>query len=258
MVSNNKSRQGFAQRGGLPTLDQPFRSFRRLRGGIGGLLDRYIAAKFRRQPMAERAEGLADQRSDGLRTEGSVRLGIVRVGIVTRQTEDQRRDAKGQRDFSGGGIFAFHKFHIGGRKAHRLPVEAALQQDRPARVARALVTGFELLFQAVELVGRERRAVGTVIDYRAGGSRGVVQQRLVPTARGIVDIDRDRGGLKRAKAVVIVEGVERLDVQDRRGAFGLREANGFVPDAVLVPRRPGDDAHTVGAQGVKLGRCAGC
>ena len=68
----------------------------------------------------------------------------------------------------------------------------------------------------------------------------------------------DGSGFERAEAVVIVEGVEGLDVQDRGAVFGLREADGFVTDAVLEAfgptRRAGDHAHSVGAQGVEFTR----
>jgi hypothetical protein len=47
----------------------------------------------------------------------------------------------------------------------------------------------------------------------AGGEEG-----LVPAAGGVVDVDCRGGGFDGGEAVVVVDGVEQLDVQDRAHA----------------------------------------
>ncbi len=56
---------------------------------------------------------------------------------------------------------------FGRAEAHRLPVKAAFQQHRPARVPRALMLAFHLVLQPVELILAE--VAGAVVDHRARG-----------------------------------------------------------------------------------------
>jgi hypothetical protein len=73
-----------------------------------------------------------------------------------------------------------------------------------------------------------------------------------------VDVDRRGGGLDGREAVVVVGGVEQLDVQDRAYARGglAREAHTSSSRCVLEGLGPaveaGDDLHAVGAQRVQL------
>ena len=84
------------------------------------------------------------------------------------------------------------------------------------------------------------RAVGAGVDQRAGGAGGVIQQRLVPEGRGVVGVERGLRGGERGEAVVIVERVEKADVQDRFDPLaaqvvaclvgaGLPESGGRLP-----------------------------
>ena len=74
----------------------------------------------------------------------------------------------------------------------------------------------------------------------------------------VVDVDGGGGGLDGAHAVVVVDGVEQLDVQDRAHA-GHRlagKAHALAAGGVLEGLGPavgaGDDLHAVGAQRVQL------
>ena len=91
------------------------------------------------------------------------------------------------------------------------PVEAAFEEERTAGVAGALVAGLQLGLEAGELVGGEVAAAG--VDQRAGGAGGVVEQRLVPARGCVVDVDCRGGGLDGREAVVVVGGVEQLEMQ---------------------------------------------
>jgi len=197
---------------------------------------------------------------NGLRLERVVGFGIIGVRVIAGQTEDQGRHTKRECDLSGGGVFAFHKLHVGWGEAHRFPIEAAFQQHRATRVDRASVLGFELLFDAFVLVGGEGTGVRAAIDDRAGGSRRVVEQGFVPPTGGVVDIDGYGGGLERAETIMVIEGVERLDVEDRGAVFGLSETDGLVANAILEAFRPtrraGDHPHSVRAEGVEFARGA--
>ena len=102
------------------------------------------------------------------------------------------------------------------RQRHRLPVEPAFEQQRPAGIARALIVVLEFALQPLELRVGQHRALRPRIDQRAGGPRRVVEQRLVPARRGVVRVDRDGGGFQRRQPVVIVERMEQREMQDRR------------------------------------------
>ena len=62
----------------------------------------------------------------------------------------------------------------------------------------------QLGLQAVVLLGRQV-SITRRVDERAGGTRGVVEQGLVPARSRVVDVDRRGGGLDGREAVVAVE-----------------------------------------------------
>jgi hypothetical protein len=103
-----------------------------------------------------------------------------------------------------GAIAGLRKIHIFRRERQRLPVEPAFEQQRTPGVERAGEIFFELLFQPRELFVGEMRAVGPRIDQRAGGPRGVVEQRLVPEACSVMRVERQLRGGERREAVIIV------------------------------------------------------
>ena len=126
----------------------------------------------------------------------------------------------------------------------------------------ALEALLQLGLEAVVLLGGEV-AVARGVDQRAGGPRGVVEQRLVPARGGVVDVDGGGGGLDGAQAVVVVGGMEQLHVQDaahaghrprRRGA--RVRAGGGVFEGFGPAVGAGDDLHAVGAQRVQLAHVA--
>ena len=73
----------------------------------------------------------------------------------------------------------FDEVHVLWAEAHRLPVEAAFQEQWAAGVGGALEALLQLGFEAVELLRRQIAVAGGV-DQRAGGPRGVVEEGLVP------------------------------------------------------------------------------
>lgn len=79
-----------------------------------------------------------------------------------------------ERDFARGVVAGLREIHIFRRKRQRLPVEPAFEQQRTPGVE------------------------------RAGGAGGVVEQRLVPEACGVMRIERQLRGGERREAVIIV------------------------------------------------------
>ncbi len=72
-----------------------------------------------------------------------------------------------------------------------------------------------------------------------------------------MDVERHRRRLDGREAVVVVERMEELQMQDRRQPFGRdREAQRTPIDGVLIGLRPavaaGHHLHAVGAQHVQL------
>jgi hypothetical protein len=119
-----------------------------------------------------------------------------------------------------------------GREAHRLPVEAAFEEEWAAGVGGALEALLQLGLEAVELVGGEVAVAGGV-DEGAGGPRRVVEEGLVPAAGGVVDVDGGGGGLDGGEAVV----VDPLFLRPPPPVAALSED--FV--RLLSPRRGGKD-----------------
>ena len=96
------------------------------------------------------------------------------------------------------------------------------------------------------------------IDQRPRGPRRVVEQRLVPGAGRVVDVDGGGGRLDGAHAVVIVGRVEQARVQDRAHAGHrlLGKAHGRPVGRILEGLRPAvrprDHLHAIGAQHVQF------
>jgi hypothetical protein len=208
-------------------------------------------------PSGRKVEG-----QDGEAPEGAGGLLVVGVGVVAGDAQEHRRHAERQGDLAGGGVLGLHEVHVLRRQAHGLPVEAAFEQQRTAGVGGALETLLELGLEAVELLGAQV-AFARGVDEGAGGTRRVVEQRLVPPGRRVVDVDRRGGGLDGGEAVVVVDRVEELDVQDRAHARHhlAGEAHAAAGGRVLERLGPavgaGDHLHAVGAQRVQLADLAG-
>ena len=52
------------------------------------------------------------------------------------------------------------------------------------------------------------RAIRPRVNQRAGRPGGIVEQRLVPKARGVMRIERHLRGAERREAVMVVERIE--------------------------------------------------
>ena len=122
-------------------------------------------------------------------------------------------------------MFGLQEIHVARRQGHRSPVEPAIQHKRPAGIARALIEIREFLFQALVLNRRQYTAIRSRVDERTGRARGVVEKRLVPAGRRVMRVDGDSCGFLLALTVVIVERIEKREVQDRRRGGILVEAH---------------------------------
>ena len=84
---------------------------------------------------------------------------------------------------------------------------------------------------------------------------------LTPACRGVVGVDRDRGGLERREAVIIVERIEQGQMQNRRLRGSLLEAHGRTGDRIVESLRPAvrprHHLHAVGPQRVQLAPVGG-
>jgi hypothetical protein len=78
----------------------------------------------------------AHERDHRLAVEGAVRLGVVGVGVVAGKPEEQRRHAEGERDVARRGVLRLDEIHVLRGQRQRLPVEPALEQERPAQLER--------------------------------------------------------------------------------------------------------------------------
>jgi hypothetical protein len=122
-----------------------------------------------------------------------------------------------------------------------------------------LVIDVKFAFQPVELRIGERRSTD---DESAGGARRVVEQRLVPGSRRVVDVERGRRRFHGRQAVMIVGRMEEGQMQDRRHRFVrlLREADRLPADRIIVGYGPTvgsrHHAHPVGPQRVQFARRA--
>jgi hypothetical protein len=92
--------------------------------------------------------------------------------------------------------------HVLRRQRQRLPVEPTFQQQRPPGVARALIAVLQLRFQPRVLLAGQVAGAARV-DERARRPRCVVEQRLVPGARRVVNVYCVGGGLDRAQLLVL-------------------------------------------------------
>jgi hypothetical protein len=99
--------------------------------------------------------------------------------------------------------------HVFGRQRQRLPVEPAFQQQRPPGVARALIAVLQLRLQPRVLLARQVAGAAR-INERARGPCRIVEQRLLPGARRVVDVDGVRRRLDRAQ-LFILTGIPNED-----------------------------------------------
>src|SRR5690606_16011873 len=84
----------------------------------------------------------------------------------------------------------------------------AFQQHRPAGARSTAIAFLEFLLEPLILLLGKVAAFLRRIDQRAGGACRVVEQRLVPPAGGVVDIQCHQRGLQRRKAVMIIKRME--------------------------------------------------
>ncbi len=100
--------------------------------------------------------------------------------------------------------------------------------------------------------------LGPAIDNRPRWPRRVIQQRLRPTARGVMHIHRHRRRLQGAKAVVIVLGVKIADMTNRRHRPAGVKAMLAPAHRIFVSHRPTirprHHAHPVRPQHMQLDR----
>ena len=78
-------------------------------------------------------------------------------------------------------VAGLDEVHVLRRERHRLPVEPAFEQERPAGVGRTLEASLQLRLEALDLLARQV-AVARRVDDVAGGTRRVVEQRLLSCA----------------------------------------------------------------------------
>ena len=112
---------------------------------------------------------LADQRQHGQPVESAVGFAIIGVGVVAGNAEQHRRHAEGQRDVAAGRVLGLDEIHILRRQSHRLPVQPAFQQQRPAGPLGPGVTVLQFRLQPVELLVRQIVAVLRRINQRPEG-----------------------------------------------------------------------------------------
>ena len=213
------------------------------------------------QPLGETLGGAARQRDHRLPIEGAVGLGVIGVGVVAGKAQQQGRHAEGQGDLAGGGGLGLHEIHVLRRERERLPIEAALQQQRPPGIGRALVIRLQLALEAGELRVAQRRAGGGGVDQRPGGPGGIVEEGLVPGPGGVVDVERHRRRLHRRQAVMVVGRVEQGEVEDRRHALaGLVVPQNPPADGMVVGDGPavGAGHHPASGRDAERGVRAGC
>jgi hypothetical protein len=101
------------------------------------------------------------------------------------------------------------------------------------------------------------RAFRPRINERAGRPRRIVEQRLVPEARGGMRIERHLRGRQRRETVIIVERVEEADMQNGLYALAGHLVTNFVAErAIDVSRGPAVasrlDAHAIRPQRIEL------
>jgi hypothetical protein len=110
-------------------------------------------------------------------------------------------------------MFRLDEIHVLGRHAHGLPVQPALQQQRPAGAGRARIAFLEFGLQPVELLVGQIAALLRRIDQRPRRPRRIVEQRLVPAPGGVVRIERHQRRLQRRKAVMVVERMKQRQMR---------------------------------------------
>ncbi len=163
----------------------------------------------RLQPALKTLLHAGDEGENRLAPEGAIGLAVICKGVVAGKPQQQGRHAEGERDLSCGAGFRLGEVHVLRRERQRLPVEPAFEQQRAARVVGAREILFELLLEPRELFVGQMGVVGSGVDQRAGGPGGIVEQRLVPEARGVVRVESDLGGGERREAVTVIEWVRK-------------------------------------------------
>ena len=143
---------------------------------------------------------------------------IIRIRVVARDAEQHRRHAQRQRDLARGGVLGLDEVHVLRAERQRLPVEPAFQAAAAARRSCAPWKPSSSSDFSRANCSPVRLPLLRRVDERARGPRRVVEQRLVPGAGRVVDVDRLGRRLDRAHAVVVVDGMEQAHVQDRAHA----------------------------------------
>jgi hypothetical protein len=207
------------------------------------------------QKSGQRLGDTAGQRQDRLAPEAPVGFGIVGEGVVARDAQKHRWNTEGKCNLAGGGILRLDELHILGAEAHFLPVEAALQHHGAPGIGSTLIALLQFALQPFELL-RGQMTVGCRIDQRARRPRAVVKHRLVPGGGGIVRVDRALRGLERRHAVVVVQRIEKLQVQDVVSRQPHRLSVDRVFKCLGPAVRGGDGLHAVRAQRVDLADAA--
>src|SRR5262245_7698486 len=76
---------------------------------------------------------------------------------------------------------------------------------------------FKFLLEALKLLFAQPIRTARASEHQsAGWTRGVVDQRFIPSPAGIVDIDRVGGRFHWREAVPVVRWIEEFEMQDRR------------------------------------------
>jgi hypothetical protein len=79
-----------------------------------------------------------------------------RAAVLIARRRARGRHAQRQRDLAGSDVLGLDEVHVLRRQAHRLPVEATFEQQRPAGVRGTLEAGLELGLEALVLFARQR------------------------------------------------------------------------------------------------------
>ncbi len=123
--------------------------------------------------MGKRAQNLGRQRQYGLVPQRLVRLAIVGIGRIPRQTEQHGRHTKGEGNLARGSGLQSGKVHIGRRQGQCLPFQPAFEQQRPTRIVAAGKLRGQLFLQPVKLFTRQRLC--TFMHQSTTGPRGIVE-----------------------------------------------------------------------------------
>jgi hypothetical protein len=146
------------------------------------------------------------------------------------------------------------------RQAERLPFQPAFQNHRTPGVELSRKCLGQLALEPVELFGGQPTHIAAIIDQCARRPSGVLQQRAVPVAGGVVGGDGLIRSRETARTIMIVSGMKILDVDevgrgilieqwDRQGLFAHLVSEGAGP-AILARH----NAHSFRPQGEQFDR----